>query len=262
MGKRIDRIRTKIEKHWFLFTELVKRDFKQKYKRTVLGIFWSVLNPLLSLLVMTMIFKNFFGRTQSHYTIYLFSGNIIMSYFREATRGGMGSLVSNSGIITKINVPKYLFLLSKNVSALLNFLITFVIYLIFIAIDGISFSWNFIMLLYPIACLCIFSVGVGMLLSSAFVFFRDTTYLYEIGMTLLTYLSAIFYTLDAFSPTAQRLFLLNPIYTYIKFFRLIVIEGTFPSIQYFILCIGYALAALGLGILTYKGKNRKFMYYI
>ena len=113
----------KMRSNSFLFTELVKRDFMQKYKRSNLGIIWSLLNPLLNLLVMNLIFKEFFGRTTAHYTIYLFSGNIIMAFFREATRGGMNSLMSNSGIFTKINVPKYLFLLSKIVSSIINFLL-------------------------------------------------------------------------------------------------------------------------------------------
>ena len=115
----------------FLFAELVKRDFKRKYKRTVLGMLWSVLSPLLTLFVMKIIFTEFFGRNTPHFTIYLFSGNIVMAYYRESTRAGMNCLVSNSGIISKINVPKYLFLLSQNVSALINFALTLVVYFIF-----------------------------------------------------------------------------------------------------------------------------------
>ena len=112
---------TLAKKYQFLFEELVKRDFKQKYKRTVLGMAWSILSPLLQLLVMSVVFTQFFGRTQAHYTIYLFCGNPVFNYFKESTSTGMFSLMSNSGIITKVNVPKYMFLLSKNVSSLLNF---------------------------------------------------------------------------------------------------------------------------------------------
>ena len=104
----------KIKKHSFMFQELVKRDFKQKYKRTVLGMMWSILNPLLTLLVMKLVFTQFYGVQTEHYTTYLFAGNLMYSYYRESTSGGMYSLMSNSGIFSKINVPKYLFLLSKN----------------------------------------------------------------------------------------------------------------------------------------------------
>ena len=121
----------KLKENKFLFEELVKRDFKKKYKRTVLGMFWSMLSPLLNLAVMALVFTQFFGRTTEHYIIYLFSGNIVMSFYKESTKGGMSSLTGNAGIFTKINVPKYLFLFSKNVSALINFGLTIIIYFIF-----------------------------------------------------------------------------------------------------------------------------------
>ena len=121
----------KLSRHRFLFEELVKRDFKKKYKRTVLGMAWSVLSPLLTLLVMKLVFTQFFGRTTAHYTIYLFCGNLIFSYFNEATSQGMGSLMGNAGIFTKVNVPKYLFLLSKNVQTLINFGLTLCVFCVF-----------------------------------------------------------------------------------------------------------------------------------
>ena len=104
-----DKTREKIRKNQFLFEELVKRDFKKKYKRTVLGMVWSVLSPLLTLLVMRVVFTQFFGRTTAHYTTYLFAGNLIYSYFRESTSGGMTALAANANIFTKVNVPKYMF---------------------------------------------------------------------------------------------------------------------------------------------------------
>lgn len=120
----VTRVIRTLREHQFMFEELVKRDFKQKYKRTVLGMAWSVLSPLLTLLVMRVVFTRFFGRDTPHYTTYLFAGNLMFSYFRESTNGGMQSLMSNASIFTKINVPKYMFLLSKNVSAVINFGLT------------------------------------------------------------------------------------------------------------------------------------------
>lgn len=252
----------KLKKHQFLFEELVKRDFKQKYKRTVLGMAWSVLSPLLTLLVMRLVFTQFFGRNTPFFTTYLFSGNLVMSFFKESTRGGMNSLMSNAGIFSKINVPKYLFIFSRNVSALVNFLIILVVYFIFCLMDGITFGFHMLTLVYPIACLVLFNLGVGMILSAMFVFFRDTQYLYDVFLTLLTYMSAIFYTVDRFAPAVQKLFLLNPIYCYIKYFRLVVIDGAIPSLVYHALCLIYALGALGLGFLVYKKNNHKFLYYV
>lgn len=251
-----------IKKHQFLFEELVKRDFKQKYKRTVLGMGWSILSPLLTLLVMKLVFTQFFGRNTPHYTTYLFAGNIVMSFFKESTKGGMSSLMSNARIFTKVNVPKYLFLLSKNVSVLVNFGLILCVFLFFAFLDNIRFGWHMLSLIYPIICLTLFNIGIGMILSALFVFFRDTQYLYDVFLTLLTYLSAIFYTIDRFSPTAQRLFLMNPVYVYIRYFRLVTIDGFIPSIQYHALCLFYAVVALSIGILVYKKNNHKFLYYV
>ena len=171
---------------------MVKRDFKKKYKRTILGMLWSLISPLLTLLVMAVIFTRFFGRTTPHYIVYLFTGNMVFSYFRDATNSGMSSLVTNSSIFTKVNVPKYLFLLSKNVSSLINFGLTLVIFFIFVAADGIPFSWRFIILVYPIVCLVLFNIGIGFILSAFYVFYKDVQYLYDIFTLLLMYLSAIF----------------------------------------------------------------------
>ena len=111
-----------LKKHQFLFEELTIRDFKQKYKRTVLGMGWSVLSPLLNLLVMSLVFTQFFGRNTPHYTIYLFCGNLVFSYYRESTTGGMHALLANAHIFTKVNVPKYLFLLSISLNKKISIL--------------------------------------------------------------------------------------------------------------------------------------------
>lgn len=253
---------TLAKKYQFLFEELVKRDFKIKYKRTVLGMGWSVLSPLLQLLVMSLVFTQFFGRNQPHYTIYLFCGNLVFNYYRDSTSTGMQSLMSNRGIISKINVPKYMFLLSKNVSSLINFGLTLLVFFLFVAFDGIAFSPSFFMLLYPIACLILFNIGVGLVLSALFVFFRDINYLYDVFTMLLMYCSAVFYTVDGFEPWVQRLLLCNPVYCYIKYFRCIVLDGEIPSLQYHLLCLFYAVVMVVIGGYIYKRYNHKFLYYM
>ncbi len=252
----------KIKKHAFLFEELVSRDFKRKYKRSVLGMGWSVLSPLLTLFVMKMVFTQFFGRNTPHYTTYLFAGNIVMGFFKESTRGGMSSLYGNRAIFSKVNIPKYLFVFSRNVSALINFGLTICVFFMFCIIDKIKFGPHMFSLIFPIVCETIFRLGVGMILSAMMVFFRDTEYLYDVFLTLLTYFSAIFYTLDRYPAKVQRMFLLNPVYVYIKYFRVVVIEGTIPSLSYHLLCMFYALTALIVGFWVYKANNQKFLYYV
>lgn len=252
----------KLKRHQFLFEELVKRDFKKKYKRTVLGMAWSVLSPLMMLLVMKLVFTQFFGRSMEHYTIYLFAGNIVFSYFNEATSQGMQALISNASIFTKVNVPKYLFLFSKNVQTLINFGLTLCVFFVFCIFDGITFTWKFFLLLYPIVCQVLFNLGVGMVLSALYVFFRDMQYLWGIFTQLLMYMSAIFYTIDAYPAWVQNAFLLNPVYLFIRYFRKIVIDGAIPSVWFHLLMLADVIIVFAVGCWMYKKYNQRFLYYV
>ena len=252
----------KIKQYQFLFEELVKRDFTRKYKRTILGMAWSVISPLVNLLIMWLVFENLLGSSIEHYVLYLFSGQLVFSFFSDATNMGMTSLIANSAIFSKINVPKYLFLFSQNVSSLINFGLTLIIFFIFVAIEGVAFSWNFLMLIYPICCLVIFNLGIGLILSALYVFFRDMQYLWGIVAQLLMWLSAIFYSIETFAVNIQRLFLLNPLYVFIKYFRVVVLEGNIPSLQFHLIILVDSVIAFGIGAWFYKHFNTEFLYYI
>ncbi|MDO5139063.1 MAG: ABC transporter permease [Oscillospiraceae bacterium] len=258
----LNRIINTLKKNQFLFEELVIRDFKQKYKRTALGMLWSILNPLLTLLVMRLVFTNFFGRNTLYYTTYLFAGNLMFSYYKEQTSGGMNSLMMNAHIFTKINIPKYMFLLSKSISAIINFVLTLIVFFFFVAIDGVPFHWTMFAIIYPILTLTMFNVGVGMVLSALYVFFRDIAYIYDIFTLLLMYMSAIFYKVDDFPIWIQRVFLINPVYCNIKYVRVAVIDGNLPSPAFHLLLLLYGALALGLGAWVYKKYNHQFLYYV
>ena len=252
----------KLKKHQFLFEELVKRDFKRKYKRTVLGMAWSVLSPMLTLLVMRLVFTQFFGRTTEHYTTYLFCGTLLFSFFNESTSQGMMSLMGNAAIFTKVTVPKYMFLLSKNTQTLINFGLTLVVFVVFCIFDHITFTWKFVFLLYPICCLILFNLGVGLILSALYVFFRDIQYLWSVATQLLMYMSAIFYTIDKYPPETQKLFYLNPMYLFISYFRSIVIDGVIPPAWLHLLILADVAIAVGIGCWMYKKYNTRFLYYV
>ena len=261
-GGKLRGLMQRMKEYQFMFEELVKRDFKKKYKRTVLGMGWSVLSPLLTLLVMRLVFTRFFGRDMAHYTTYLFAGNLMFSYFKEQTSGGMYSLMSNAQIFTKINVPKYMFLITKCVSAVINFALTLVVFFIFVAIDKVPFQPTMFAVVYPIITLTMFNVGVGMVLSALYVFFRDTQYLYDVFTLLLMYVSAIFYTVDNFPVWVQRVFLVNPVFCNIKYVRVVVLDGNLPSLPYHMLLLLYGVGALLIGGIVYKKYNQRFLYYV
>lgn len=258
----IQKYTTKIKQNQFLFEELVKRDFKRRYARTALGMLWSVLNPMLQLLVMRLVFTHFFGANQPHYTTYLFSGMIVFNYFSESTREGMTSLVDNASIFTKINVPKYLFLFAKNIQSMINFLLILVVFFLFCILDHITFTWKFLLLLYPIILLVFFNIGCGLVLSAVYIFFRDMQYFWNVFLMLLQYVSAIFYQIDTFSDRIQKLFYINPVYLYIRYFRKIVIYGEIPSPGFHVLMLVEAKFMFLVGILIYRKYNLKFLYYV
>jgi len=253
---------SRIKEHQFLFEELVKRDFKKKYKRTIFGMLWSILSPLFMLGVMAVIFGHLFGGSIPHYLIYLFSGQVVFGYYTESTNGGMSALTGNANIFTKINVPKYLFLLSKNISSFINFFIILCIYFLFVVSDGISFTWKFVTLIYPIFCLVLMNLGMGLILSALYIFFRDVEYLYRLFTQIVMYGSAIFYSIDILPDNLRILFYCNPIYVCIEYFRSIVIDAAIPSVEIHFLLAGYTVFIVFLGCWMYKKYNYKFLYYV
>lgn len=247
----------------FLFSELVKRDFNKRYKRSVLGILWSMLAPLFQLLVMSFVFKRVFGHSMAHFTIYLFAGQLLFNFFKEATNNGMSSIISNAGIITKVTVPKYLFLISKVMAASINFVLTLGIFFLFVVLDRIPFTWKFITLIYPIFCLFILIIGTGLILSAMYVFFKDIQYLYDIFTLALMYFSAIFYDVSIFDGSRmEKLLYINPLFVYINYVRQIVLFNQIPSFTYHLYSLAYALIVLRIGTWMYKKYNYMFLYYI
>lgn len=251
-----------LQKHRFLLEELIKRDFYRKYKGSLLGTAWSILNPLMTMLIMRVVFGYFFGSSIPHYTTYLFCGTIIFGFFNESTAEGLMVLVGNAHIFTKVNLPKYLFLLSKNIQIFINFLLTLLVFFLFCVLDGVAFSWRFLLLLYPVSMLLLFNIGVGSILSALNVFFRDMQYLWAILTQFLLYLSAIFYSVDSFPIRAQNAFLLNPVYLFIRYFRKIVIDGEIPSAAFHLLIAFDTFAVLAVGIWIYRKYDTEFLYYI
>ena len=251
------------KQYQFVFTELVKRDFKKKYKRSVLGMLWSMLAPLFTLLVMNFIFGHFFGRTQEYYTIYLFSGWLIFQYYSEATNGAMNSLMANAGIFSKVKVPKYLFLFSRITSSSINFFLVLIVYFIFVIAYGLPITWKFVTLLYPIVCMFILILGVGLILSALFVFFRDIQYIYSVITTAWMYLTPIFYNIEILPDwLAPFVMYCNPMYSYLMQFRCVTLYNKLPSLQICLAGIIYAFAALIIGGWSFLKTKNNFILYI
>ena len=251
-----------LKHHQFLFRELVKRDFRQKYKKTTLGFIWSILNPLAAFLVFMLIFKNLFSRNTPHYTIYMLVGILTYSYYSNASQTGMQSFLGNAGIIQKIKVPTWIFPLSKNVSALFNFFITLILLIPFMIYDHMGFTWKLVFLIYPIILMFFFNLGVSMILASLYVFFKDIQYFYNIFCRLLYFCCAVFWYDTSMSETAQKILHINPIYDFIYYSRMVFFFFFFFLLFVHLVLLGYTILFLGLGILIYRCNKDKLVYYL
>ncbi len=260
----IKNIMLSLEKYKFLLHQLISRDFKVKYKRSVLGIVWSLLYPILTMAVMAMVFSNIFKFSTPgvNYLVYLLTGLVMFNYFNEASNLSMSSVVANFGLINKIYIPKYIFPLSKCLFVGINFLLTLIPLYAIIIITGTPLNIYHLLLPYAFICLFIFTLGMGLILSAVSVFLRDMFYIYGIVMTLWMYLTPIMYDINAISQELQVFFKLNPLYHYINFARRIILYNEVPTPFTFAVCAGTAIITLIIGIVVFKKNQDKFIYYI
>ena len=260
----IKNITYSLQKYKFLLHQLISRDFKVKYKRSVLGILWSLLYPVLTMTVMALVFSNVFKFSTPgvNYLVYLLTGLVMFNYFNEASNLSMSSVVANFSLINKIYIPKYIFPLSMCLFVGINFLLTLIPLYAIILITGTPLNIYHVLLPYAFICLFIFTFGMGLILAAVSVFLRDMFYIYGIVMTLWMYLTPIMYDISLISPTYQKFFKLNPLYHYINFARRIILYGEMPTPFTFAVCAASAIGTLIIGVIVFKKTQDKFIYYI
>ena len=242
---------------------LVQRDIKLKYRRSFLGYVWSVLNPLLSMIVMVIAFSHMFSRGIENFPVYLICGNIMFNFMRESSTLAMNSIISNAGLLKKVYVPKYIFTLSKVTSCFVNFLFSLGALLIVMIVTKTRFTLYFFMIVVPIAELYVFCLGLGMFLAAAAVFFRDIRNIWGVVTLAWMYMTPIFYSIDNVSPVLRYWIpKLNPMYIYITQVRDFVIKGrmTWPVLMGRGALVAAVMMAIGLFVFG-KAKD-KFILHI
>ncbi len=260
----INNILSSLKKYKFLMNQLISRDFKVKYKRSILGVLWSLLYPILTMTVMALVFSNIFKFSTPgvNYLVYLLTGLVMFNYFNEASNLAMSSVVANFSLINKIYIPKYIFPISKCLFVGINFLLTLIPLYIIIFITGTPLNIYHLLLPYSFVCLFIFTVGMGLILSSISVFLRDMFYIYGVVMTLWMYITPIMYDIKMISEELQIFFKLNPLYHYINFARRIILYNEIPTPFTFVICAVTAIITLLIGVIIFKKSQDKFIYYI
>lgn len=249
-------------KYNFLFIQLIKRDFKRKYKRSILGVLWSFLNPLLSMIVQYLVFSTLFNTDITNYPVYLLSGIICFSFISEVTTLALTSIVSNSGLITKVYVPKYIYPVSQVLSSCVNFLISLIPLLLMILLTGTRITSAITLLPFGILCMFFLSIGIALFLSAAMVFFRDIQFLWGVFTMLWMYATPIFYPESIIPKDLIMIYRMNPMYHIIKFIRIILIEGVSPPPNTYFYCFLVGVIPLVLGSLFFRSKQDKFIFYL
>lgn len=253
----------------FLLQNLIGRDFKLKYRRSILGVLWSVLNPLLMNIVMVAVFTSILdmrGAGIENFSVYLIIGQLLFNFFNEATSSCMSSMLGAAPLIKKVYIPKYIFPLEKAGFALVNCLFSFIALIIVMIFTGAQLHPTAILAIYPLLTLFVFSLGIGLILSAATVFFRDIMHLWGVFTTALMYFSAIFY--DPFTmggsggAILQRFIGYNPLYWYITAFRAAVLDGEVLSWNMVWVCGLCAVLALAAGLFVFRKEQDKFVLHI
>lgn len=251
-----------MQKYRFLIKQLVSRDFKAKYKRSILGVFWSFLNPLLNMLVQYIVFSNMFKFNIPNFPVYLLCGNVVFNYFSESCGMALTSIIGNAGLITKVYVPKYIYPLTRIMSSMINLLISLIPLFAVAVISGLAPTKAYLLLPVPLLCLAMFCLGLGMLLAAAMVFFRDIQFLWGVLTTIWMYLTPIFYPVSALPEGVQAVVKMNPLYFYVTFVRTCVIDGVSPEPVMYAQCAIIGLVMLLIGASVFKKSQDKFVLYL
>ena len=217
-------------KYRALINQLVQRDIKTKYRRSVLGLLWTVLNPLLMMTVLSIVFSYFFSRygDVENFPVYLLCGQVIFNFFNESTSIAMGSIVHSGELIKKVYVPKYLFPITKVMSSGVNLLSSMIALVIVMVATRSRVTPTVLLAVFPLLYVLLFSTGVSLFLSAAAVSFRDLMHLYSVVTTAWMYLTPVIYPmsiLDGAPKWAVFIINANPLTAFIKIFRAVVLDG-------------------------------------
>lgn len=253
------RVISAFQRYGYLMKQLVARDFKTKYKRSVLGVLWSFLNPLLTMLVQYIVFSTLFKSGIPNFSLYLLTGIVCFNFFSEATSMTLVSITGNASLITKVYVPKYIYPVSRVLSSMINLLLSLIPLLAVMLFTGTAVRPAILLLPFGLVCLLALCIGVGFILSTAMVFFRDMQFLWGVVSMLWMYMTPIFYPESIIPAQFMTLYKCNPLYHIIRFIRIILIDGVSPEPKAYALCLLVSALPLLFGALVFKKNQDKFV---
>jgi len=245
-----------------LLNQFVIRDLKVKYRRSVLGYLWSLLNPLLMMIVLSAVFSTMFRFDIPNFPVYLLTGQILFSFFSDSTSMSMTSILGNGALLKKVYIPKYIFPLSRVLSSFVTLLCSLIALLIVIIATKVKLTFIILLFPLPLLYLLVFSIGIGLIMSVCAVYFRDTLHLYSVLLSVWMYLTPLFYPVSIVPDYVKSIIYSNPMYYYVEAFREIVLYGQFPSLYIHSMCIIFAAVSLLIGLFLFYKKQNNFVLHI
>jgi ABC-2 type transport system permease protein len=255
--------RDSFKKAGYILGSLVRNDIKRQYRNSVLGVLWTVLNPLLNMFVIAFVFTRLmdFGRGEN-YESYLLAGNIVFGLMRHSTATALTSIVDKFGMVTKVKIPYSILPLTHVVTALVTFGFSYIALIIVMLCYGVGFSWTMFMVVPYLPSLMLFSLGMSFILCTLYVYFRDTVHIYSVILTLWTYLTPLFYYVDRLSGKILLALQFNPMYHYVKYFRDVTLYGIMPPWQESLIIYGIGIGFFLIGFLFFRWRRRDFILHI
>ncbi|MCX8061929.1 MAG: ABC transporter permease [Anaerolineales bacterium] len=241
---------------------LIINRIKTRYKRSVLGVVWTLLNPLLNTLVLTIVFSQIFRFNLPNYAVYILSGLLFWNFFAQSTMDAMDTLVWGSSLLKRIYIPRTIFAVAVVGNGLINYLLALIPLGIIMLILRHPFTLNLLALPLAILILAMFTLGIGLLLSTLAVFFVDLVYIFNVLLLVWFYLTPIIYPLSIIPERFLPFFRLNPLLYLLQIFRLIIYEGIMPSPTLWGAAFSLALITLFAGWLIFTRKVDEFAYRI
>lgn len=245
-----------------LLSELVARDIKIKYRRSVLGVLWTLLNPLFMMIILSVVFSSIFKYDIENFPLYILSGQVIFNFFNDATTSSMTSIIGSAALIKKVYVPKYLFVVSRVFSSFINLMAAFTALIFVMVAMRAELHWTVILAVFPLTMIVTFSLGMGMLLAALTVKFRDIMHLYSVFMTGLMYLIPVIYPMSILPEPVRLVVSLNPLTNIVEMFRDVMFYNAVPTFSSLLIGIIESIIILVLGMYVFYKNQDEFILNI
>jgi len=249
-------------RYGFLMKQLVGRDFKAKYKRSVLGVAWSFLNPLLTMTVQYLVFSTLFKNDIPNYPVYLLTGTVFFNFFNEAVGTGMTSITGSAHLIKKVYMPRYIYPVAKVASSLVNFGFALIPLLLMVIFTGTPLRPSLLLLVFDILCMLGFVVGMVLLLSVCMTFFQDTQFLWGVISMMWMYATPVFYPESIIPQKLLTIYHMNPMYQYITFARVAISGGISPAPSAYLWCLISAVVVLFAGVKVFNKYQDELVLHL